>query len=252
MKTEGLYVKSTEFEFETFVLHEFELHVPKGCVMGLLGANGAGKTSIINVITGIISNGKEEVLFDGSADYKQDLAWILDELPFSKRFKVKDVGRLMSYSYKNWDQDKFNTYCQDYGLEPKTKMNHLSLGMGQRLMQAASLSHNAKLFVFDEPNDGIDPFIRTELLNDLRNTIYEDEATVLISSHNVDELEEIVDYVTYVEQGHILFSMDIETFRDKAEELLVNYKVKESGIQRYIAEPSLKMFVSLMQTGRFS
>ena len=100
--------------------------------------------------------------------------------------------------------------------------------------------------MFDEPSDGIDPFIRTQLLNDLRNVVYEEDVTVLISSHNVSELEDIVDYIAYMEKGTILFQCDIETFRDEAISLLEQFRVRD--ISTYESNPSLQTFTALMQT----
>lgn len=245
---EGLVVDVEMIELGDFKLGPISFTVPSGSVMGLIGPNGAGKTSITDLITRQIATGKKDISFNGIDDYREDMAFIFDRIPFSKHSSVKKINRIYADAYINWNQEEFEVYCNKYKLSPKEKIKHMSLGKQQRLMQALALSHKAKLFVFDEPNDGIDPFIRTSLLNDLRNRIYEDEATVVISSHNVSELEEIVDYVTYVEEGKILFSLDIESLRDQAITLLESNGVKD--LQRYISDPSLNTFTALMQTRR--
>lgn len=246
MEQNGLIIKDLNFSYDDFNINALNLELPKGCVMGLIGENGAGKSTLINLICRRIFTGEETISFNGMNDFRSDLAFIFDELKLSKSYRVKDVGRLMRYAYKAWDQSRFEEYCGNYGLQMKDKVSKMSLGMKQRLMQAAALSHSAKIFVFDEPSDGIDPFIRTQLLNDLRNVVYEEDVTVLISSHNVSELEDIVDYIAYMEKGTILFQCDIETFRDEAISLLEQFRVRD--ISTYESNPSLQTFTALMQT----
>lgn len=245
MEKNGLVVEIKEFSQGDFSMLPISLHIPKGSVMGLIGENGAGKTMLINLITNQMSTGQDSITYNGQEEFRDVMAFIFDENPFGKGYKVKHVGKLMSYAYETWNQALFESYCKKYELNDSDKVSNLSLGMSQRLMQAVALSHSAELFVFDEPGDGIDPFIRSDILSDLRDRIYEDEATVLISSHNVKELESIVDYVTYLEKGQILFSLDIETFRDQATEILENLGANN---ERYLADPSLDTFVLCVQT----
>lgn len=208
IRVEGLSKK-----YANFALENVSFALPSGCIMGLVGKNGAGKsTTIRSVIGGMrIDSGTVTVLGHNTADKdfyrcREDIGIVFDELFMSPCYRAKMVDKYMAAVYKNWDSKKFFGLLKQFDVPQTTKVKDLSRGNKMKLSIAIALSHKPKLLVLDEPTSGLDPVVRDEILDVFNEFTRNEECSVLISSHIVSDLEKICDYITFLDNGHCFIS----------------------------------------------
>ena len=145
-------------------------------------------------------------------ELKQDIGIIYDTCHYNEKFKVKDVGKMMSLVYQNWDQDKYLEYIERFQLPKQKTLDKFSKGMKMKLCFAAELAHQPKLLILDEATSGLDPIVRDEILEILQEFIMDEEHGVLISSHITSDLDKIADYITFIHNGEILLAKHMMKF----------------------------------------
>lgn len=205
-------IKGVSKAYRDFTLDSLTLSLPEGSIMGLIGENGAGKSTTIKLIMNAIlpDSGSIEVLgMDNKssefAEAKEDIGVVLDEAYFPVSLNCKNVNKIMGLTYKKWDPDKYFGYIKKFGLPEKKAFKDFSRGMKMKLAIAVALSHDPKLLVLDEATGGLDPIVRDEIL-DIFNDFTRDEShSVLISSHIVSDLEKICDYIAFLHRGRLMF-----------------------------------------------
>ena len=205
-------IKGVSKTYRDFTLDSLTLSLPEGSIMGLIGENGAGKSTTIKLIMNAIlpDSGSIEVLgMDNKspefAETKEDIGVVLDEAYFPVSLNCKNVNKIMGLTYKKWDPDKYFGYIKKFGLPEKKAFKDFSRGMKMKLAIAVALSHDPKLLVLDEATGGLDPIVRDEIL-DIFNDFTRDEShSVLISSHIVSDLEKICDYIAFLHRGRLMF-----------------------------------------------
>ena len=205
-------IKGVSKAYRDFTLDSLTLSLPEGSIMGLIGENGAGKSTTIKLIMNAIlpDSGSIEVLgmtikSPGFAEAKEDIGVVLDEAYFPVSLNCKNVNKIMGLTYKKWDPDKYFGYIKKFGLPEKKAFKDFSRGMKMKLAIAVALSHDPKLLVLDEATGGLDPIVRDEIL-DIFNDFTRDEShSVLISSHIVSDLEKICDYIAFLHRGRLMF-----------------------------------------------
>lgn len=207
-----LELKNVCKNFDDFQLKDISLQVPKGTIVGLIGENGAGKSTIINIIEGLVKEDSGEIyvfnqnMREHEKELKQDIGIIYDACHYNEKFKVKDVGKMMSLAYNNWDQELYLQYVERFSLPMKKPLNKFSKGMKMKLCFAAELAHCPKLLILDEATSGLDPIVRDEILEILQEFIMDEEHGILISSHITSDLDKIADYITFIHNGEILLT----------------------------------------------
>lgn len=206
----ALEIKNLSKSYAGFRLEPLSLTLPSGCIMGLIGENGAGKSTTIRLILDLISRDGGNVEIFGKDNrkdtelMKEDIGVVLDEVGISQCLTPKNVGAVMKGIFKNWDKDAFEQYIQKFDLPRDKKFKDFSRGMKMKLGIAVALSHHAKLLILDEATGGLDPIARDEI-TDLLNDFTRDEShSVLISSHILSDLEKICDYVAFLHKGNLL------------------------------------------------
>lgn len=220
-----------------FTVGPVDLNIEGNQLIGVFGKNGSGKTTFIQLLLGIKYLEEGSILFNGESWFAEDLAYIPDTIPFSPRVKVSEVLKIHKDAFsKTWDEDLCQNYLIKYDVDITSKVSDLSLGMGQRLMVAIALSHKAKILVLDEPMEGIDPFVRSEILDDIIEYTYENESLTIISTHNTVEVNDVVDHVLYFEQGYPIINSSIIDFSDKANILLEKDLTKSMSITEFVEE----------------
>lgn len=193
-----------------FQLDHVDLVVPGGTIMGLIGENGAGKSTTIKAILNLIHRDSGTVRIFGrdtletEPGFKEDIGVVLDELSFHDPLKAPEVGRILSLSYQNWDQALFDSYLDKYQLPRKKKIKEFSKGMKMKLSLATALSHRPKLLILDEATAGLDPVVRSDLLDEFLAFIQDENHAILLSSHITSDLEKVADYVTYLHRGRVV------------------------------------------------
>lgn len=195
-----------------FQLDHVNLTLPEGCVMGLIGENGAGKSTTIHLILEAIRPDSGEILLYGEPigsafpALKEEIGVVLDESCFPEMLNLRDIDSIMRTVFKNWSTETFFGYTTRFGLPEKKKFKDYSRGMKMKLGIAVAMSHKAKLLILDEATSGLDPVVRDELLDLLFEFVQDEHHTILISSHITSDLEKICDYVTFMHEGRIVLS----------------------------------------------
>lgn len=207
-----LEVKNLTKHYKKFMLDHVSFSLPKGYIMGYVGQNGAGKTTTINCITGLCCPDEGRVEIDGlsieedAAKYKEMIGFIGDESYFPKEMCVKDIRAIQKGFYKTFQVEKFDAFVEHFQLPCDKKIEDFSRGMKVKLMFAAALSRQTKLLVLDEATNGLDPIMRAEVLQLLQDYIADGEHSILFSTHMLEDLEQIADYIIVLHQGKILLN----------------------------------------------
>lgn len=209
-------------EYGDFSLKNVSFALPMGSIMGFIGENGAGKSTTINAILGLIRRDGGEIQVLGrpvdqrpDPELKQQLGVVLDEAGFPQAMTARQVGRMLAGCYKNWDQKGFEEYLKRFSLPDKKPIREFSRGMKMKLELAAALSHGARLLILDEATSGLDPVVRDEIIDLLLEFIQDENHAVLISSHITSDLEKVCDYVTFIHRGEILYSEEKDALLER-------------------------------------
>ena len=196
-------------DYGGFALDHVDLTLPGGTILGLIGENGAGKTTTIKALLGLIHRDSGSVkLFGrevttGDPALLEDVGVVLDELSFHDPLKVPQVGRILAGVYRSWDSGLFDSLVDRFQLPRDRKLKEFSKGMRMKLSIATALAHHPRLLLLDEATAGLDPVVRSELLDLFLDFIQDEDHAILISSHITSDLEKVADYVTYLHQGRV-------------------------------------------------
>ena len=198
--------------FGDFAIRDLCLEVPSGTICGLVGENGAGKSTTIRLLMGALrpDSGSARVLGSdvSSPEFravKEDIGVVLDEAYFPESLNAVQVGRIMAGTYRRWDQGLYDGYLKRFDLPLKKQFKDFSRGMRMKLAIAVALSHQPKLLVLDEATAGLDPIVRDEVLDLFNEFTREEDHSILISSHILSDLEKLCDYIAFLHKGDLLF-----------------------------------------------
>ena len=198
--------------FGDFAIRDLNLAVPSGTICGLVGENGAGKSTTIRLLMGALrpDSGTASVLgTDVSSpefrEVKEDVGVVLDEAYFPESLNAAQVGKIMAATYCQWDQKLYDSYLKRFDLPEKKQFKDFSRGMRMKLAIAVALSHQPKLLVLDEATAGLDPIVRDEVLDIFNEFTREEDHSILISSHILSDLEKLCDYIAFIHKGDLLF-----------------------------------------------
>lgn len=206
----AIEIKNLNKDYKDFKLKDISFNVEEGSIMGLIGENGAGKTTIIKSILSI-SKYRGEILVFGenlNVENKQYINAVLDDVFLSEYLNAKEIDKILSGIYKNWDSKYYFELLEKFEIKPNQMMKDFSKGMKVKLKIATALSSKPRLLILDEPTAGLDPVVRDEILEILLEFVEDEKNSILISSHITTDLEKIADYITYIEDGEVLFSKD--------------------------------------------
>ncbi|MCI6989837.1 MAG: ABC transporter ATP-binding protein [Clostridiales bacterium] len=218
--------------YQGFTLDHITFSLPSGSILGLVGENGAGKSTTLNLLMNALPRDGGTVCLLGTDNQspeflqtKQDIGVVLDEACLPEAVTPMELGRIMSMTYTRWDEERYQTYLKRFAL-PRTKsFKELSRGMRMKLAIAAALSHHAKLLLLDEATSGLDPMVREEVLDAFNEFTREEDHTVVFSSHIVSDLEKICDYIAFLHRGKLVL------FAEK-DQLLEEYAVVKLSPQQ--------------------
>ena len=241
-----LEIRNLSKSFGGFALRNVSFALPKGYIMGLIGPNGSGKTTTIQLILNMLrrDSGTIQVLGRDSAAQeraiKASLGVVFDSSCFSDDWQAAQVEQAISPFYANWNRDTFAQLLRKFHIDPARRGRELSRGMQMKLMLACAFSYDAKLLILDEPTSGLDPVSRDELLSILAAYIEDGEHSVLFSTHITEDLERAADYITYLRYGELVFSGSKEEFvngfrmaKGGREELTPELRARAAGIRTF-------------------
>ena len=208
----ALEIKGLRKEYKDFVLEGMDLTIERGKIMGLVGENGAGKTTAMKAMLGIIrADGGTTRFFGkklsgGFSGNKNDIGVVLGEVNFYETMTPAQVGKVCGGIYKNWDEKRFKDSLGRMNVAMNKKIKDFSKGMRIKLALATALSHQAKILILDEPTSGLDPVAREEILDEFKAFTEDGQGAILLSSHITSDLEKIADDITFIHKGKVIFT----------------------------------------------
>lgn len=206
----ALEIRNLTKSFSGFKLNDLSLTLPSGCIMGLIGENGAGKSTTIKLILDILhkDSGTITILGKNNEDRirltKEDIGVVMDEVGIPECLTTKQVGKIMRHTFHNWNDEEYTRLLQKMSLPDNKPFKDFSRGMKMKLGIAVALSHGAKLLLLDEATSGLDPVIRDEVVEMFSDFTRDENHSILISSHIVSDLEKLCDYVAFLHKGKLL------------------------------------------------
>lgn len=207
--------------YKDFKLDRISFSVKKGFIHGLIGRNGAGKTSTIKLLMNLIKPDEGSIRIFGldnrehGKEIRQRIGFVYADNHYYEDLTVEKMKRVIASFYHNWDEQAYRRYLGMFDLPADKKIKHLSKGMKMKYSIALALSHNADLIVMDEPTSGLDPVVRREILELMSEIIQDENKTVLFSTHITSDLEQVADYITFIHDGHIQFSLTKDEVMEK-------------------------------------
>lgn len=222
------------------VLENLNCTIKTGSVYGLIGANGAGKSTLLRIIMGIFKKDSGVIEIDGKElvdveEIKQKLVYVPDDLFFFKNYTIKDMAIFYSKLYPNFDMDFAMNFAEKLKLNTNQKIQTFSKGMKRQAALICAISTNADYMFFDETFDGIDPVIRNYMKKVIAEQMQKKETTIIMTSHNLRELEDICDNLGLLYKGGVLFESDVDSLKTNMFKIQIslNKDFDEKDFQNY-------------------
>lgn len=216
-----LEVKNLRKEYPGFTLKDISFSLPRGYIMGFIGPNGAGKSTTIRLIMNLARKDGGEVTVFGEqmerkeVEIKQRIGFVYDENHYYEELTAEGIRRLIAPFYCRWNNDSFYYYLDRFELPRTKKLKDFSRGMKTKFSLVMALSHEAELIIMDEPTSGLDPVFRRGILDILRELLQDEQKSILFSSHITSDLDRIADYITFINDGRIVFSAERTVILDR-------------------------------------
>lgn len=207
-----LTVKGLCKSYPSFTLKEVSFALPQGTVMGFVGRNGAGKSTTLKSVLGLVHPDKGQVTFmeqdvaQNEQYMKENIGVVLGGIDFYAQKKIKTITDVTRRFYPNWEEEKYRHYVSLFGLDETKRVRELSDGMRVKYLIALALSHQAKLLILDEPTSGLDPVSRDELTELFRAIVADGSRSILFSTHITSDLEKCADHITFIKDGEIFYT----------------------------------------------
>lgn len=215
--------------FDGFVaLDNLNLNIKKGSIYGLVGINGSGKTTVIKHLSGVYRQDAGNIFIDDKPVYdnisiKERVGFIPDDLYFFPNYSIKTLKGFYSNLYKNWNNERFNTLLQLFKLDERRRLSKFSKGMQKQAAFIFAMSIMPDVLLLDEPIDGLDPIIRKLVLKEIVDDVANRQLTVLVSSHNLKEMEGICDSIGIVKNGHMIIERDLDDLKSDVHKVQVAF-----------------------------
>ena len=228
----ALQINGLTKEYPGFKLDHVSFTLPCGTIMGLIGENGAGKSTTINAVLDLIRKDDGNILFWGKElshnprQLKEDIGVVFDGINFYETLTPVKVGKISAAAYRQWDPSAYKGFLEQFQLPADKEIKTFSKGMKMKLSIAAALSHHPKLLILDEATSGLDPVMRDDILDVFLDFIQDETHSILMSSHITTDLEKVADYITFIHQGKIVFSKP-------KDELIYNFGILRCGAEDF-------------------
>ena len=201
----AIEIRGLEKHYKDFDL-KLDLELPEGCILGLVGENGAGKTTAIKCLLGLVrpEAGQIRVLGREAVSAREDVGLVLEPTAFPESMNARQIGKILSGVYRSWDAAAYASLLERLRVPGEKPLKDLRRGNRMKLSICTALSHHPRLLVLDEPTSGLDPVVRDEVVNLLLDFTRDEEHSVLISSHIVSDLEKLCDYIAFLKDGRLM------------------------------------------------
>ena len=229
-----LSIRGLSKRYMNFSVEDVTFNVPDGTVVGLIGENGAGKSTIIKSVLGAVHPDGGEILVDGmpldklDRSGRQKISFVLDNMGLPMELTLSMLDKVLSNIFEKWDSEKFKSLVQKFGLPEKKMLREFSKGMKMKATIAVALSYESNLLILDEPTSGLDPVVRDDILEMIYDYNRQNGRAALISSHITTDLEKICDYIVYIHGGKVIFN-------EEKDELLSRYAIYSTD-EKQLAE----------------
>lgn len=217
----ALELKNVCKTYPGFRLDDLTLMLPEGCILGLIGENGAGKSTTIRLILNMIRKDGGDISVLGKEIVKdtdlpkEDIGVVLDEVGIPECLTVSQIENVMKNVFRNWDSREFHRITAKFSLPDGKPFKDFSRGMKMKTGIAVALSHHAKLLILDEATGGLDPVARDEVVEMLNDFTRDETHSILISSHIVSDLEKLCDYVAFLHKGKLMLCEEKDVLKDR-------------------------------------
>ena len=221
MKANALAINGLTKKYQDFVLDDVSFSVPCGTIVGLIGENGAGKSTTINAILGLIKKdagtisilGKQEEEIDNSI--RNQIGVVFDGSNYPDVLSAKKLNNVFKKIYGTWNENRFFSLLREMSLPIDKKIKDFSKGMKMKLSIAVAFSHNSKLLILDEATSGLDPVVRDDILDMFLDFVQDESNSILVSSHITSDLEKVADYIVFIHKGKVVFCKSKDELRYK-------------------------------------
>lgn len=208
--TNALTISGLTKTYPDFTLDNVSFSVPSGSIVGLIGENGAGKSTTINAALGLIQKEAGQVSILGKEkiddDTKERIGVVFDGSNYPEILSPKKINRIMKNIYRSWNEQIYFRLLKQFSLPLDKQVKQFSKGMKMKLAISAAFSHQSNLLILDEATSGLDPVMRDDILDMLLEFVQEEERSILVSSHITSDLEKIADYIVFIHKGKVVFS----------------------------------------------
>ncbi len=196
--------------YPDFTLDHVTFNVPNGSIVGLVGENGAGKSTTVNAVLGLIQRDSGHVSILGAEEpdnaVKEQIGVVFDGSNYPEILSPGKINRIMKHIYHSWDEQDFSRLLKQFSLPRDKPIKQFSKGMKMKLAVSAALSHHPRLLILDEATSGLDPIVRDDILDMLLDFVQDEDHSILVSSHITSDLEKIADYIVFIHEGKVVFS----------------------------------------------
>ena len=233
----AIEVKHLTKKYQLFTLDDVSFTVPGGTIVGLIGENGAGKSTTLKCILNLIRRDGGEIALlekDNIRDeraVKEDIGVVLDDTGFHDTLTADMVGNVLSRIYQKWDKNLYQELLKRYDLPRNLFLKEFSKGMRMKLAIAAALAHHPRLLILDEPTSGLDPVVRDEILDEFFAFIRDEDHAILMSSHITTDLEKVADTIVYLHKGKVLLQGEKDLLLEQYGKLLCS-KEELDGVDK--------------------
>ena len=230
----ALTVSGLTKRYEGFTLADISFEVPQGTITGLIGENGAGKSTTLHSILGLVHRDGGEISILGAPaeglqpEARENIGVVFDGTNFSEELTPKRLNKVLKGVYRSWDEGYFLALLNKLSLPVSKKIKSFSKGMKAKLSIAAAFAHHPKLLILDEATSGLDPVMRDAMLDMFLEFVQDEENSILLSSHITSDLEKVADHIIFLHEGRLIFSKP-------KDELLENYGIVKCGAAQFEA-----------------
>lgn len=232
MSDYSLKVENLSKKYDDFLLDKVSFYVPKGNIVGLIGENGAGKSTTINTMLDIIERDSGDVYILDSEKNKinnsirEKIGVVFDGNNFPEDLTPQKLNNVLKAIYTNWEENKFYEFIEKFNLPKNKKIKNFSRGMKMKLSISVALSHKAELLILDEATSGLDPIVRDDILDILLDFVQDEKNSILISSHITSDLEKVADYIVFIHKGKVIFE-------ETKDNLIYNYGIMKCKTREF-------------------
>ncbi len=242
----AIELKDVKVQLPGFTLGAINMQIPEGAILGLIGKNGVGKTTLLKTLAGVYVPAEGEIWYGelpfagNETKIKSRIGMVFDSMIYPYQLTAKEVAKSMSAFYEDFDFDRWGKLMCQFGLEEKKQVGALSKGNRMKCMLATTLARNPEILMLDEPTAGMDPEARMDFIEILQDYMLDEEHTVIISTHITSDLDKVADYIAVISEGKLAMYDDIESLKDRyslvsvtKEQMTDELKDKIIGIKEY-------------------